>query len=279
MKKYVISLVVLIAYCAVLVKVMVFKDLPTIKIGQLMLNFGGTDTGHAPNFVPFTTIVPYVLGYKGLIIAGVNLIGNVALLVPIGLLLPLVYKDITWKKSLVVAVASGLSIELLQTVLRVGIFDIDDVILNALGVMIGYGAFVIITKWVRSKNYKSIIVAAIVCIAGIACAFYIVYPWGQPVRPEPRTDDVQYDRYNNEETAIPASGDLCGGTGGIGEITFTIILRDGRDQIVNLASMPTIKTPEGTASLSDLQIGNRVTLVGDVNPDGNFTAHTVLVCN
>ena len=148
MRTRLLSIIILIAYSAILIKVMVFKDLPTIRIGHLMLNFAGTDAGHAPNFVPFTTIVPYLLGYKGLIIAGVNIVGNIALLVPLGFLFPLVFRN-TWKKSLALAVASGLVIEVMQVVLRVGIFDIDDVILNALGVMIGYGAFVILAKWVR----------------------------------------------------------------------------------------------------------------------------------
>ena len=149
MRKRLLSTFLLIAYSAILIKVMVFKDLPTIRIGQLMLNFAGTESGHPANFVPFKTILPYLFGYKGLIIAGINLVGNVVLLVPIGFLVMLVYPNMTWKKSVALAVAAGLAIEVMQTVLRVGIFDIDDVILNALGVMIGYGAFVILAKWVR----------------------------------------------------------------------------------------------------------------------------------
>jgi glycopeptide antibiotics resistance protein len=46
----------------------------------------------------------------------------------------------TWRKSLALAVAVGLAIEGMEVVFRVGIFDIDDVILNALGVMLGYCA-------------------------------------------------------------------------------------------------------------------------------------------
>ncbi len=59
MKKNLTSTFSLIAYCAILIKVMVFKDIPTIRIGSLMLNFAGTNGGHGPNFVPFMTIVPY----------------------------------------------------------------------------------------------------------------------------------------------------------------------------------------------------------------------------
>ena len=136
MKKYIIPGLLLIAYILILLKIMVFKDVPLIRVGSIMLNFGGTNPGTAGNFIPFTTIIPYFFGYKGWMIAGINLIGNIALLVPIGILVPFLYENITWKKSLVLAFFSGLIIEVMQVMLHVGIFDIDDVILNALGVMI-----------------------------------------------------------------------------------------------------------------------------------------------
>ena len=85
---------------------------------------------------------------------------------------------------------------------------------------------------------------------------------------------------------IPQSGDLCGGTGGNGQIVsvgdneFTIKLdADGSDMVVHLTGQATIKTSAGPASLSDLKIGYKVTLVGDRNPDGSFTADTIVVCN
>ena len=137
---------VLVAYSALLIKVLVFKDIPTIKVGHLMLRFGGVDGGHPANFIPFTTIVPYLLGHKGWIIAGINLAGNIVPFVPVGFLAPFVYRKMTWKKSLALALVSGLFIEGMEVVFRVGTFDIDDVILNALGVMIGYGVFKIFAK-------------------------------------------------------------------------------------------------------------------------------------
>lgn len=87
------------------------------------------------------------------------------------------------------------------------------------------------------------------------------------------------------ESAMPTSGDLCGGTGGNGQIvnvgnnSFTIKRHDdGSNQIINLTDQATIETSAGPVSLSDLKIGDRVTLVGGPNPDGSFTADTVVVC-
>ncbi|HUS26183.1 MAG TPA: VanZ family protein [Nevskiaceae bacterium] len=259
---------ILIAYSAILVKVMVFKDMPTIRIGQLMFNFGGTDGGHPANFVPFKTIVPYLFGDQGLVIAGVNLIGNIALLVPIGLLAPFVFRNMTWKKYLALSVAAGLIIEITQAVLRLGIFDIDDVILNALGVMTGYWACVVLAKWVRSRKYKNIVITAIIVTAAIAAAFYALYPKGQPV-------------VNPAERAASQSDNLCGGTRGTGQITgigdntITIKRNDDSLQTINLTNRTTIRTSAGAASKTDLKVRDRVTVVVDESE----TAATVLVCS
>ena len=154
MKKRLLSAFFLIAYSAILIKVMVFKDMPLIRIGPLRFNFGGTQEGPA-NLIPFKTILPYLLGEKGFMIAAINLVGNIVLLVPIGLIVPLVFRNITWKKSLAVALAAGFAIEGMQALLHVGIFDIDDVLLNALGVMVGYWAFKILLKMQRSRKSAS----------------------------------------------------------------------------------------------------------------------------
>lgn len=151
-KKQILPIALLVLYCALLIKVIVFKDVPMIRIGHLMFNFGGIESGHEINLVPFKTIGPYLLGYKGWIIAGINLIGNVGLLVPLGVLLSRVYPGMTWKKSLACAVASGLFLETMQTILHIGIFDIDDVILNALGVMIGVWIFLIFAVVIGARK-------------------------------------------------------------------------------------------------------------------------------
>jgi glycopeptide antibiotics resistance protein len=182
MRKRLVPALILAAYGALLVKLMVFKDMPTLRLGHLMLNFGGTEAGHPANFVPFATILPYLFGHKGLIIAGINLIGNLILLVPIGFLAPFVYRRMTGKTALMLGVAAGLAIEVLQTILHVGIFDIDDVILNALGVVVGYGVFVVLAAWVHERKYLQMLVAALACIAAALGTLHAIYPHDQPAR-------------------------------------------------------------------------------------------------
>lgn len=247
-----------------------------------MLNFSGTDGNHAPNFVPFKTILPYLLGYKGFIIASVNLLGNIALLIPIGFLIPFIYSNITWKKSLILAITAGLSIEVMQVVLGVGIFDIDDIILNALGVMIGYWTFVTLEKWVSLKNYKALIVAATIIIVTSTAVFYVIYPKGQQtVNYSNSAGTIQSDNINNKEVENPQSNDPCNGTGGIGQITvvgnnsINIKRNDGIIQTIKFTNRTTIRNSVGPASKSDLKVGDRITLVIDESE----TASVILVCN
>lgn len=95
---------------------------------------------------------------------------------------------------------------------------------------------------------------------------------------------------SQSKDAITQNEDLCGGTGGNGEIvsvgshTFTLKLNEGGQKgggnlNVNLTDHATIETSTGYVSVSDLKIGDRVTLVGDNNRDGTFTADAVVVCS
>jgi glycopeptide antibiotics resistance protein/Cu/Ag efflux protein CusF len=252
-------------YSALLIKIMVFKDLPTIEIGQLVINLGGANGGHPPNFIPLGTIIPYLFSEQGFLIAGVNLLGNIALLVPLGLVVPMIFKNITWKGSLGIAVLTGLSIEIMQVITNLGIFDIDDVILNALGVMAGYWTYHVLTNWVRTKNYKNIVMAATAITLIAAGGLYILYPKESLTRP------TDFTAQNN---------DLCGDTNGTGQIksidenAFTITRNDASLETIEITNATTFKTSKGIATKADLKIGDRVTVIVDESE----TAAAVLVC-
>ncbi len=146
MRTRLISAFILIAYSAILIKVVVFKGIE-IKTRWLMIRLDSDYARGQGNFVPFKTILFYLRGERGQFNAILNLVGNTVPFVPVGFLVPLVYRKMTWPKALALAVAVGLAIEGTQVVFRVGIFDVDDVILNALGVVIGYWVFTLSAKW------------------------------------------------------------------------------------------------------------------------------------
>lgn len=82
------------------------------------------------------------------------LVENVLLFIPFGILVPLTFYKMR-KGRLVVLGAFGVStlIETAQYVFQCGKTEVDDVILNCLGAMIGYGVFVMCmyTKKIPSR--------------------------------------------------------------------------------------------------------------------------------
>lgn len=74
-----------------------------------------------------------------------NLLGNLLPFVPFGFLLPIAYPRIkAFFKVFVVGIFAVLFIEIFQYMTRLGSFDVDDIILNMVGVLIGYGTFLLV---------------------------------------------------------------------------------------------------------------------------------------
>ena len=71
-----------------------------------------------------------------------NLVGNLLIFAPLGFLVPLMRTGKTGViRIFVYSLLFSLGIEILQLVTRVGVFDIDDIILNTAGGLIGYGLY------------------------------------------------------------------------------------------------------------------------------------------
>ena len=72
----------------------------------------------------------------------INLIGNVLMFIPAGFLLPRLFKPLRkFFPFLLMVLICILFVELLQLFALVGSFDIDDIILNLSGVLMGYLLF------------------------------------------------------------------------------------------------------------------------------------------
>lgn len=91
------------------------------------------------NIIPFKTVIQFLTRSKDLKGILVNIAGNIAAFVPMGFLLPLTFSKLKgFMKVLPVVLGVTLSIETFQYITASGISDIDDVILNVLGGVIGY---------------------------------------------------------------------------------------------------------------------------------------------
>lgn len=66
---------------------------------------------------------------------------NIVVFVPIGILLGYSFRNITWWKALFIGASISASIEISQFCLMRGFSELDDVIHNTIGCMIGYGIY------------------------------------------------------------------------------------------------------------------------------------------
>ena len=73
---------------------------------------------------------------------------NVVVFVPIGLLMGLIYNEEKWWRVIMAGVGVSFTIELLQLLSKNGCCETDDIIHNTVGCVIGYGAYCVarITK-------------------------------------------------------------------------------------------------------------------------------------
>jgi glycopeptide antibiotics resistance protein len=108
--------------------------------------------GYNHNFIPFK-VVEDSIRYGSVTMALKQIGGNILLFVPIGFALPVLYPGIKKSKAIIVGFLVSLTIELIQG--TAGVFlgynyracDIDDLILNTLGTVLGVLIFGL------SKNY------------------------------------------------------------------------------------------------------------------------------
>ena len=97
-----------------------------------------TSFGENLNLMPFRTISVQLAHFsEGW--ARFNIVGNTVPFVPLGFLMPMVYQKVnSLAKNLVIGISSVLFIELFQLFTRLGSFDVDDIMLNMIGILSGY---------------------------------------------------------------------------------------------------------------------------------------------
>ncbi|WP_413304240.1 VanZ family protein [Bacillus sp. 1P10SD] len=132
--------IILCLYLAVLTKLILFKYIP---LTEIIHHFNFTYNEYhwrSNNFVPFKTIIFYLyIADVNLIIRIENLAGNVVGFIPLGFILPLLLKKFQRLSAVMAAsFCLSLSYEILQLLFEFGSFDVDDLILNTLGGMLGY---------------------------------------------------------------------------------------------------------------------------------------------
>ena len=124
----------------------------TIFLLYLMfLGFGREQ--HEANIVrllPFVSTVFFVQNTTSWESIIINLFGNIIMFIPFGFLGWLNAKYFSFKKLIVDFLSALIIVEALQYLTRLGVFDIDDLALNSLGVWIGFQ----MRKFIDNFNIK-----------------------------------------------------------------------------------------------------------------------------
>ncbi len=100
-----------------------------------------------------------------------NVFGNVAFFVPFGLFLPLLFREMTTARTIVAGFFLSLLFEVTQYVTDTGAADVDDLILNTVGVAIGALVFLLLERFAQSgrqlRRNGLIVVVAFGVVASI----------------------------------------------------------------------------------------------------------------
>lgn len=138
--------IVFFIYIAIVIKVIIFKY-PMEELLSIAQTWerGIVRQGlHTANFTLFKTIRMYI-DYSYMLNSFENLVGNVVVFIPFGFLLPYIKEGCRrfWRLLLNTFIFV-LGIEVFQLFSSFGAFDVDDILLNCFGAILGWAAYV---KW------------------------------------------------------------------------------------------------------------------------------------
>lgn len=144
--------IIFFIYLLIVIKLIIFKY-PLDQMRAIAASWEknvileGLDTA---NFTLFKTIRMYI-DYSYKLNSFENLVGNVVVFIPFGFLFPYVIK---WGKNFFVMLFHAflfvLGIEVFQLFSAFGAFDVDDILLNCCGAVIGYLLYQI---WEKIKKF------------------------------------------------------------------------------------------------------------------------------
>ncbi|MBB3151068.1 glycopeptide antibiotics resistance protein [Paenibacillus endophyticus] len=155
----VVFLITFLVYLLLLLKVILFKAASPFTMMDYLLDFNLKDFKRSltlsSNFVPFKTISSYAFHTSNQNIVIRNVVGNIILFIPFGFLLPVIAgRKLNFVQLIISSFLLSLFLELIQLFSRIGSFDVDDLLLNTLGAILGFFTLNVITKVIRHRVRK-----------------------------------------------------------------------------------------------------------------------------
>ncbi len=155
-------IIIAIIYAAVLLKLVVFKN-------------GFTANVRGINVIPFQFMIDLLSKHMRFTVFIKNVVGNIAVFVPLGIILSVLFSKIAVKKLIMRGFFVSLAIELIQLVFHLGICDIDDLITNTIGVIIGIALYWKLTRSWDLHWENSFASFLMLCFIGISSAILLFF--------------------------------------------------------------------------------------------------------
>jgi glycopeptide antibiotics resistance protein len=152
---------VLVLYAAFLLKLLLFSRAP------------GSERSINP--IPFASIGEYVFSSSSATtrFAFGNVIGNILLFVPLGAYLSFLRGRAKIAGNLLIVALVSVTVEVIQGVFGLGASDIDDVILNCLGGLVGILVFVALRAILRDRRRVRTAMAVLSLIAAPVLYYFL----------------------------------------------------------------------------------------------------------
>ena len=141
---------ILFLYFSVIAQVTIFKhghvfEWPSNRVATM----------HRINLIPLIETIKMLTDGWNIGYSYYQVIANILLFMPLGFLLPLLFEDIrSLKKVFVYGCLTSVIIEVSQIFTVMNVVDIDDVMLNTLGAVLGYACYLIFTQVVHRLKLK-----------------------------------------------------------------------------------------------------------------------------
>lgn len=123
------------------------------------------------NLIPFKELFRYPVGSKLFL---TNVLGNILLFLPYGFFINYFTKNKKPSVSFLLGLILSLTIESTQSLIG-RIFDIDDILLNSIGVMLGFSIYKLVDKIIHDYKHKELVLNILSFMILISYVLFLYY--------------------------------------------------------------------------------------------------------
>lgn len=172
----IILISIYIVYFLFMAKILLFKNVSPAEIFNPDREISRTIA-----IIPFKSIMKYY-NSGNLWATVLNVVGNVVIFIPFGVYLTLYTKHKTTLKVVSIAFIVSTIVEVVQFVLDIGIADVDDIILNVMGGLVGVWTYKILKLLFKEDKKIKLVLIGLVFILAFSYFALILYANSKGVR-------------------------------------------------------------------------------------------------